>query len=277
MAFLIANGKIISEEEASLTSFLFDNPFVFSQKVWFGHGGIPLLNENVACFSEQLQLFGAELPELLKNQRELFRLCKRMLNKNRHYRSGHILFQFFIYEDKVNCVISSENYEFFNFPFSEQGQLVDISSFRKESKSTLNRYAFHNQSLWEVAKAHIKTSIFQNSIFINENGNVCDGIHANIFMVKDGVLITPALETGCYMDVLRKIILEEACNLQVKNFESSKIVKSQLFDADELFLASETKGIEWILGIENKRFVHSVSAVLYEKVNYRLKNITQNS
>ena len=208
MQFLIVNGNIISKEEANLSNFLWNNPLLISHKVWFGYGGIPLLKENVENLRIQLNSLGKSLPSLFNNFRELFRLCKRLLNKNKFYRSGHLLFQFSISAEVVNFLVTAENCTGFNFPLNEQGLLVNISTTRKGSRQSFNNLSSQNQLFWNASKTTLAKTPFQNSIICNEHGFVSEAIAANVYFIKDGVLISPSLESGCYEDVMRKVVLE---------------------------------------------------------------------
>ena len=95
--------------------------------------------------------------------------------------------------------------------------------------------------------------------------------YSNIFIQKDNILFTPSADSGCYEDSLRNIVLELAEKLDLRIVESAKISKEDLLESDELFLACEEMGIQWILGIENKRFVHDYSVKIHEKINDFLK------
>ena len=90
-------------------------------------------------------------------------------------------------------------------------------------------------------------------------------------MIKGNTLITPALETGCFEDLLRNLILEIAGEQKIKVLESDKISKEEMLTMNEIFIASERSGIQWILGIENKRFVHHFSEIIYEQLDRRMK------
>jgi branched-chain amino acid aminotransferase len=57
----------------------------------------------------------------------------------------------------------------------------------------------------------------------------------------------------------------------LKTTESADIKREDIFHIDELFIASEETGIQWILGVENKRFVHEYSVSIHEKLNEYLK------
>ena len=90
-------------------------------------------------------------------------------------------------------------------------------------------------------------------------------------MLKNKTLVTPSLETGCAEDILRSIILEIAVSLGLKVLESGSIKKEDLFQMNELFLAGVENGIQWIMGIENKRFVRHKSIQIHQKLNEYLK------
>lgn len=272
MDFLIINGEVVSKNEANLTDFVWDEPFILTQKVWFGYGGIPHFQENLQSIKEQLKTLNLPLPDLFKNKRELFRLTKRILNKNKFYRSGFVHYQFFVVNKNINYLIASEAFETFDFPFLKQGLLVTFSSIRKNSTFNLGRFKYHNNNLWNAAKAEAQTLKLGGSILLNEKENICEGIASNVFMVKDGVLVTPSLETGCYNDMLRTVILQLAKELKLKTIEVSEIVKEHLLEMDEVFFASEELGIQWILGVDKKRFVHVYSEKIYNKLNFYLKS-----
>lgn len=271
MDFIIINGDIIKKQETGFTSFFWDEPFVITQKLWFGFGGIPLFHENIETLKTTLKTLNAKIPILLNNERELFRITKRMLNKNRYYRSGIITFQLYIGRNETNTTIGSLAFTEFDFPFSKQGLIINFSEFEKYSVNPLNQFAFFNTSFWKFAEARNFETAFDNSIFINEKGVVCDCISTNIFMIKGRQLYTPSIETGCYTDVLRSYIIEIASKLNLKVSESDSIKKDDIFQMNEIFLASEEYGIQWVIGVENKRFVHNYSAKIHELLNEYLK------
>ncbi|MCK3684392.1 aminotransferase class IV [Maribellus sp. YY47] len=266
MKKLIVNGEVCSLEDVSMNRWLLDDPVIVAQKVWFGYGGIPLLNENVDSLKEQVSFLGALLPPLFQNRRELFRLCKRMLNKNRYYRSGIIHIRLYVSEKKVNFLITSEGREIFDFPLSEQGLLVNISPYRKPVNPVAS-YPFYSRLLWETAYNNLSNQ-HRNAILLNDNEYICEGIASSVFMLKDNVLITPATESGCCRHQIREVVLEQAIKMGLKVLEAPKLEKELLFHVEELFLVSEARGIEWILGLGNKRFVRSVSSDLHEQLNF---------
>ncbi len=272
MDFLIINGEVVSKNEANLTEFVWNEPFILAQKVWFGFGGIPHFQANLESIKKQLKTLNLPLPDLFKNERELFRLTKRILNKNKFYRSGLVNYQFFISNKNINYLITNDAFEGFNFPFGEQGLLVNFSAVKKNSTFKLGRFKYHNNNLWNAAKADAQNLKLGGSILLNEKENICEGIASNLFLIKDGVLITPSLETGCYEDILRPVILKLAKNLDLKTIEVPEIAKEHILEMDEVFFASEEHGIQWVLGVDKKRFVHEYSEKIYYELNDYLKS-----
>jgi len=271
LEFLIINSDILRKEEANLTHLFWDEPFVLSQKIWFGFGGIPLFNKNIDFLSQQLNVFNIEIPNFLRNRQELFRITKRMLNKNKFYRSGIINIQLFIINTKIDYVITSIGYPEFDFLFSKHGLQVNFSESKRRSANDLNRHLFYNKTNWRIKQSQLHDSTFHNSILINEKGMVSEGIGSNIFMIKKNVLITPSLGSGCFEDTIRNIILETALQLQLETIELPNIKKEHIFEMNEIFFASEETGIQWILGVENRRFVNPVTKQIHGKLNEILK------
>ncbi len=277
MEFLIANGVVAGKEEINLNYFLTESSFRLSQKMWYGYGGIPFFAENMEQVKSQLEALHLPLPKDFENWRELFRLTKRMLNKNKFYRSGYVHFQLFWIENEVQTLITANAFREFDFPFYEPGLLVTTSSLIKNSQNPFNRFPFFNEMFWQAGLAEIRQSPYQQILFLNENKTVCESANANIYLVKENRMFTPALSTGCYEDVLRIFILEAAKQLKMQIAEINEIKETDIFQTDELFVASELFGVKWILGIENKRFLHYFSKKIYEtlieKMSFRAKNI----
>ena len=273
MDFIIINGEILKKTEIETIPFFWNEPFVITHKFWFGYGGIPLFSENLEKLLLTLNTLNAEIPELLKNEHELFRIIKRMLNKSRFFRSGIITFQAFISQNETNTLISSLAFPEFDFPISKQGLIINFSEFEKYSGNPLNHFAFSNASNWKFADARIKDTGFNNSIFVNEGDNICECISANIFLIKGKTLFTPSTETGCYTDIIRSHILKVALKANLKASESENIKKDEVIQMNEIFIASEERGIQWVLGVGNKRFVHNYSVKIHGLLNDHLKNL----
>jgi branched-chain amino acid aminotransferase len=168
-------------------------------------------------------------------------------------------------------LINAVTFDDFVFPISKKGLQINHSELIKFSKNPFSKYGFFNVPLWNIAEVPLANTPFANTIIINENNYVTECIGSNIFAIKGRELFTPAVETGCYIDTLRSFILEAATGCSLKINENSTLTKEGLLQMNEIFIASEEKGIDWIMGIQNKRFVHQVSDEIQLKINEILK------
>jgi branched-chain amino acid aminotransferase len=275
MDFIVVNGEILKKTEIKSIPFFLDEPFVISKKMWFGFGGIPLFDLNLKTIIDELRSLNTDIPEILLNRHELYRITKRMLNKNKFYRSGIITFQILLGQTKNNLIISSLAFPDFDFPISKTGLILNFSEFEKYRGNPLNQYNYYNLQNWIFAEARIRDTSFHNSIILNDNGCICECISANIFMIKGKTIYTPNAETGCYIDSVRNHILNNAPKAGLRVEESANLKKEDIFQMNEIFLASEEKGIQWVLGVGNKRYVHRASKKMHELLNLQLRKMIQ--
>jgi branched-chain amino acid aminotransferase len=268
---VIVNDKVIEKNEVNLQEIILNDFSKITVKVWFGFGGIPLFHENIHYLIEQSNQLNIVYPEVLKNRNEIFRLTKRMLNKNKFYRSGYITISIFYNQKKSHLVITSSNFETFDFPFSKNGILLNISDFKKPIQKEFSEFESLKNSLDKMLIADLQNTSYQNSIILNEYGKVCECIGANIFCIHKNNLITPSAKSGCNIYTTRKLILECGEKTEMNIIETDQISMEEIYKMDELFLASETIGITWVLGVNEKRFVKNKVKEIWEKVNLNLE------
>ncbi|MDR8412277.1 aminotransferase class IV [Nonomuraea sp. 3-1Str] len=88
------------------------------------------------------------------------------------------------------------------------------------------------------ALAYAKARGGGEAIFGNLAGDLCEGTGSNIFIVRDGRLLTPTLQSGCLAGVTR------ALTLQWCGGEEADVPLSALYEAEEAFLTSTTRDIQ---------------------------------
>ncbi len=78
---------------------------------------------------------------------------------------------------------------------------------------------------------------FNETIRLNERGEITSAAMANIFWITNGTIFTPAPETGCLAGTTREFVLE--------NFEVNEVCSGidELENADNIFLTSAGIGI----------------------------------
>ena len=273
MNFLIFNGKILKFDDVTFCEFYLENSLQLTQKIWFGFGGIPLFFQNIELLINQAEILHIPLPSQVKKSEEMFRLSKRMLNKNKYYRSGFIIFKIISDGTSSHIIATSEPAAGQGLPFTDQGLLVSVSDYKKFADNNLNRYLFFNKTLWDSLLLSLRGTFFSNAVILNDKNKVCECAYGNIYLVKGDEVYTPSLSSGCYEDTFRTLISEAVLKTGKKIVEKTGIDRNDLFKMDEIFIAGENIGIQWLLGVDNKRYLQKYSSVVHHQLNILLENM----
>ena len=86
------------------------------------------------------------------------------------------------------------------------------------------------------------------AIFGNLAGNLCEGTGSNVFLVRDGQLITPPLSSGCLAGITRALVLEWSGGEEVDT------PLGAFTEADEAFLTSTTRDVQPIRAVDGVVF-----------------------
>ncbi|GGL45433.1 aminotransferase class IV [Planomonospora parontospora] len=82
------------------------------------------------------------------------------------------------------------------------------------------------------------------AIFGNTAGNLCEGTGSNVFIVREGRLITPTLAAGCLAGVTRALTLEWCGGVE------EDVPLAALREAEEAFLTSTTRDVQPIRTVD---------------------------
>jgi len=86
---------------------------------------------------------------------------------------------------------------------------------------------------------------------LNRDGNITEGAASNVFIVKDGKIITPAKDECLLPGITRDLVLEIAAEAKL-NYAEADISPEQLQNADEIWLTSSTKEILPVTQLDGK-------------------------
>jgi len=114
---------------------------------------------------------------------------------------------------------------------------LTLSPFPVNSRSPLKGVKSCNYLENLMAIEEAKTRGFHEAIRMNERGEVTSAAMANVFWLKDEVLYTPSLATGCLAGTTREFVLE---NLDCREVD---VGIDELNSADARYLTSAGLGI----------------------------------
>jgi branched-subunit amino acid aminotransferase/4-amino-4-deoxychorismate lyase len=80
----------------------------------------------------------------------------------------------------------------------------------------------------------------------NTRGEICEGCISNLFFVKDSVIYTPSLETGCLPGVMRQEVMRY---IKVREVEW---VMADLKNCDEIWLSNALRRLRGVTSINGR-------------------------
>jgi branched-chain amino acid aminotransferase len=89
----------------------------------------------------------------------------------------------------------------------------------------------------------------QEALRLNTRGRLCEGAISNVFLVRQGRLLTPPLEEGCLPGIARKVVLEIARAEGIDAAEEP-IPGPDVLKADEIFLTNTIMEVMPVCRIE---------------------------
>ena len=100
-----------------------------------------------------------------------------------------------------------------------------------------------------LGKQDALDSGYDDCLFLDNLGQVCELSAANIFIVRNGVLITPGPASDILEGINRRTVLELAKEMEIP-FEEREIDLTELYVADEVFACGTSSFIAPIIEID---------------------------
>lgn len=93
-----------------------------------------------------------------------------------------------------------------------------------------------------VALARARAAGAVEAVFANTRGELCECTGSNVFVVVDGVVLTPPAESGLLLGITRELVIEwgRAAGIDVRE---EALPLEVLQSADEVFITSSTKDV----------------------------------
>ncbi len=152
-----------------------------------------------------------------------------------------------------NTIIQSWPLPDDHYTLNENGLVLGIYPNARKSADSFSHLKSNNYLPYYMAALFAKQQRWNDAFVLNNNGCICDATIANVFLVKNKKISTPALSEGGVSGVMRRYLLE---SLPAAGYtiEETKITKDDILAADELFLSNAIRGIQWVQRVEEKSF-----------------------
>lgn len=261
------NGKIVEKDKFHISpdnrSFRYGDGFFETMKIV--NNNILLAGFHFTRFFSSLQLLSFDVPVLF-TQEYFTEQIQNLLKKNKHSSLARV--RMMIYRGNGGLFDPENlhpNFVIQTWPLQEtinelntNGLDIDIYTEARKVCDSFSMVKSNNYLSYAMAALWAKKNKLNDCVLLNPYNNICDSVIANIFIVQDNVIKTPAITQGCVNGVARSYLVE-CCKKNNIAISETIISVQDMLDASEVFLTNAVAGIRWVkqLGerMYNKPFI----------------------
>lgn len=118
---------------------------------------------------------------------------------------------------------------------------VNEAPWRKDTESVTRGLKVGNYAEHLIAMDMARREGFDEMLFYNTSGELCEAAMANIFLIRGGGILTPSLDSGCLAGVCRSLVLRIARERGMPCHEKP-LGRNDVNKADGMFLTSSVQG-----------------------------------
>ena len=134
-------------------------------------------------------------------------------------------------------VISIHPKPVFSESFEKQGVKVILCQNRLGANTALAGIKHLNRLEQILASEEWNDGDVQEGLMVDQDDHIIEGTKSNLFLVKDGILLTPKIDNCGVAGVMRSVVLDLAVEHRL-NIKEARISVADVTNADEVFLTN---------------------------------------
>jgi len=154
--------------------------------------------------------------------------------------------------------------------YYQKGVTVVLTDRRQNAQNPLNRHKTTNYFARLLALNEARRKKAGEALWFTTDNYLAEGCISNVFVVKDGVVCTPGLDTPVLPGIMRSMVIKAAATEGI-TVKEDPLTISELLGADEVFLTNVIMGVLPVIGVEAKTIgtgkPGAVSKKLSKKIN----------
>ncbi len=274
MPYLNYNGTILRADKeiirADNRGFRYGDGLFETMKMV--NGSIPLADFHFDRLMTGIQLLEFDKPKYITSV-YLTSQIVALAKKNDHHKQVRIRLMVFrgdggLYDAQnhfTNYIIQTWNLPGDFTGLHENGLVIDIFPDASIACDKFSNLKTNNYLPYLMGALYVKRNQLNDCLLLNANGNICDATIANVFIIKDGTIITPPLSEGCVAGVMRRYLIEK---LTANNFRIIEkcLAVDDLHQAQEVFLSNAIYGIKWVERFREVRYQHLETSRIFNSI-----------
>jgi len=245
------NGDFIEKDEIAE---IFEPGFLFG---WGVFEPIRVYGQNIAFLDEHIQRLNSSLKLLGIGPLELdFKKAINAVIAQNKVKDAYVRLTAYKRRKGTGLLIYADTFAYYTKDVYDKGFSAVISPYVRSSDNICSKVKslsyLQNRLSWLWAQESKKSE----AIVLNSCGNVCGGSRSNLFLVKDGTLITPPESSGVFRGITKEAVKKIASSLNI-TVKEEDIKAADIPKADEVFITSALMEVMPLVEFEDEPIADS--------------------
>lgn len=179
--------------------------------------------------------------------------------------------------NKVNYLIEATALNTHYYPLNPKGLLIDIYPDDLKTQNRLSPFKSANSLLFVLAGHYRKEHQLDEVLILNQQHKIIETLSSNLYWIKKGIIHTPLRSSGCIDGIMRKQIISIIKQQNQPLIEVEGTTTETLLQADEIFISNAIQGLQWIVGLDRKRYYCNYTKKLSQLLNEYAANYLKDS
>jgi branched-chain amino acid aminotransferase len=280
---IYCNGAFVPEEEAKVS--VFDHGFLYGDGIFEGirayHGRVFKLDEPLKRLYESAKSIQLQIGIAKDEMQELvLETLRRNGLKDAYIRLVVSRGKGDLGLDPMKCPRAAiyciaAQIKIFEPSMYEQGLEVKTVAIRRNNPDSLSpRIKSLNYLNNILAKLEANQAGVVEGIMLNQEGYVAEGTSDNIFILREGVLITPPLSAGILEGITRDTVLQLASLLRIEAKEEL-FTRHDLYTSEECFLTGTAAELIPVIKVDGREIGEGVPGKVYKQLIVAFRELTR--
>lgn len=272
MQTICLNGKWVNANEPVLLAgnhgYRYGDGLFETMKVL--KGKILLENYHLERLLDGMQLLRMEIPPLLTPEKlvsDILQLCsKNHCTERARVRLSVSRGNGGLYDgdNRLQYIIECWPLPATGNQLHENGLVIDVFPDSRKSADRFCNLKSANYLPYVMAAQFAKENKLNECLVLNQFERIADASMANVFLLKNDRLLTPALTEAPVNGVMRRYLLEQLPGAGYKVQEAA-LRTEDLLQADEIFLTNAVHGIRWVKQFRDRLFSRQQTLEIYRQ------------
>ncbi|MEX2607179.1 MAG: branched-chain-amino-acid transaminase [Kiritimatiellia bacterium] len=280
---IFLSGKLVDEADAKVS--VFDHGLLYGDGVFEGirayHGKVFLLKEHVSRLYESAKAIALNIPMSEEAMCGAVRdTCRANALSEGYIRLvvtrgvGTLGLNPYLC-DKPEIIIIAAKIQLYPAELYETGlKVVTVGTVRNHPEAINPRIKSLNYLNNVLAKIEAINSGVLECIMLNPQGQVAEASGDNIFVVKNGVLMTPPVWCGALDGITRRAVMQIAADAGIP-VKESVLQRYDLFTADEMFLTGTAAEVIAVTEVDRRPIGDGSPGVVTVDLQSRFKEFVK--